>query len=53
MARYQRPAVNLTPPQKAVLLESRIVQWCREPAVPQLHQVHWEVVEAVIWIWQN
>jgi hypothetical protein len=53
MAWYQRPAVNLMLPQKAVFLESCIVWWCQEPAVPQLHQVHWEVVEAVIWIWQN
>ena len=53
MARYQRPVVNFMPPQQAVLLESRIVQWCREPAVPQLHQVRWEVVEAAIQIWQN
>jgi hypothetical protein len=53
MAWYQRTAVNLMPPPKAVLLESCIVQCYWEPAVQQLHQVHWEVVKAVIWIWQN
>jgi hypothetical protein len=34
MAQYQRQAVNLKPPQQAVLLEPHIVQWHREPVVP-------------------
>jgi hypothetical protein len=34
MAWYQRQAVNLKPPQQAVLLEPHIVQWHREPVVP-------------------
>jgi hypothetical protein len=40
MVWYQRKAVNLKPPQQAVLIEPRIVWWCREPAVPRLRDVH-------------
>jgi hypothetical protein len=53
MAQYQRQAVNLKPPQQAVLLEPCIVWWRREPVVPQLRNIHRKVGEALIWIWQN
>jgi hypothetical protein len=53
IAWYQRQAVNLKPLQQAVLLEPRIVQWCQEPAIPRLRNVHQEVGEALIRIWQN